>query len=418
MLGFRHRMSAKVSIENQKWEAVQLMRREVWVDKLRLLALFMVVCCHCCDPFTFNPDPAVSNTPEYGFWGAVYQSFLRPCVPLFACMSGLLLLPVKQGMGAFYKKRISRVLWPFLIWSVLYCLFPVAAFACGASADTITHCFVSVQEPSPDLTEAWSNICRIPYDFTLYGVHMWFVFLIIGLYLYLPIFSAWLEKASRREKHVVLGIWGVTLFLPYAQMLSPQLFGTCSWNSFGMLYYFDGFIGYLLMGHLVQCVWKSHSWGYTLAAAIPAFLLGCASTFVGYRLIQTGAISADLSWIDKFLTACNPKQAGLPYEESHELFLLYCTPNVALTVWSLLIVFRKLNTAGLRTRALLANLTACGFGIYLVHYFLVGPANMLVTSMGMPTALVIVTSAVVAFLATWATVAVLKRLIPGVWFLG
>ncbi len=40
----------------------------------------------------------------------------------------------------------------------------------------------------------------------------------------------------------------------------------------------------------------------------------------------------------------------------------------------------RLNTAGRRTRAILANLTACGFGIHLVHYLFVGPANMLVNA--------------------------------------
>lgn len=402
----------------EKKAAIRLMRREVWVDKLRLLAIFMVVCCHCCDPFTFNPDPAVSNNPAYGFWGAVYQAFLRPCVPLFACMTGLLLLPIKQEMGAFYKKRICRVLWPFLLWSVIYALFPVIAFACGASKELIISFFVNEQNPSPALGDALLTICRIPFDFTLYSVHMWFIFLIIGLYLYLPIFSAWLEKATLREKHIVLALWGATLFLPYARMFTPQLFGTCAWNSFDMLYYFGGFIGYLLLGHLVQQEWPPRSWSCTLAISLPAFALGCLLTFAGYRLIQTGAISCDAPLADKLAMAFNPQQAGLPYEASHELCLLYCTPNVALMVGALLLVFRKLNTAGLRTRALLANLTACGFGIYLVHYLFVGPANLLISHLGVPTPLVILCSALVAFAVTWAVVSLLRKLIPGTWFLG
>lgn len=402
----------------QKEAALALMRREVWVDKLRMLALFMVVCCHCCDPFAFNPDPAVSNNPAYGFWGAVYQAFLRPCVPLFVCMTGLLLLPVRQEMGAFYRKRIGRVWWPFLLWSAVYCFFPVVVYACGGNREFIVSCFVNEQNPSPALGDALLNLCRIPFDFTTYSVHMWFVFLIVGIYLYLPIFSAWVERATLREKHMVLGLWVATLFLPYAGVFMPQLFGVCAWNGFGMLHYFAGFTGYLLLGHVVQKEWQPRSWGRTLAVALPAFALGCVATFVGYRLIQTGAVSAALPLPGKLAMACDPQQPGLPYEASHELCLLYCTPNVALMVLALLLVFRKCNGAGLRTRALLAQFTACGFGIYLVPYFFVGPANLLVQALGVPMPLVILSSALLAFAATWAAVSLLRKFIPAVWFLG
>lgn len=405
-------MSQATLTKEQKKEAIKLMRREVWVDKLRFVALMMVVCCHCCDPFIWNPDPVVSSNPAMGFWGAVYQAFLRPCVPLFACMTGLLLLPIKQDMLSFYKKRIGRVLWPFLLWSVLYCLYPVVFFACGGSKELLVSFFVNEQNPGPLLTDALANMCRIPFDYTLYSIHMWFVFLIIGLYLYMPIFSAWLEKASRRDKHMVLGIWGVTLFFPYAELLTPQMFGTCAWNSFGMLYYFGGFIGYLLLGHMVQKEWSVQNWGRTLAIALPAFAVGCLGTFIGYRLIQTGAVHADLSLWGKVAMACNPQQAGMPYEASHELCLLYCTPNVALVVLAMLLVFRKWNTAELRTRALLAQCTACGFGIYLVHYFYVGPVNMLVAYLGIPIPLVLLVSTILTFAITWLTVTLIRKL-PG-----
>lgn len=75
----------------------------------------MVMMSHCCAPFTFNPDPAVSTNPLVGYWEALYQSSTRFCVPLFVVITGYLLLPVKVPMQIFYRKRILRVLWPFLI---------------------------------------------------------------------------------------------------------------------------------------------------------------------------------------------------------------------------------------------------------------------------------------------------------------
>lgn len=97
--------------------------RMVWLDVVRCVAMLMVIGVHCIDPFYISPTMRV--IPEYTHWAAIYGSLLRPSVPLFVMMTGLLLLPVKQQpLGTFYKKRIFRVLFPFLIWSVLYSMFP------------------------------------------------------------------------------------------------------------------------------------------------------------------------------------------------------------------------------------------------------------------------------------------------------
>lgn len=90
---------------------------------MRFVAMFALICCHCTDPFNFFPGTS-PNIEEIKFWGAIYGALVRPCVPLFVMITGALLLPVKEEMTLFYKKRISRVLWPFLIWSVVYALFP------------------------------------------------------------------------------------------------------------------------------------------------------------------------------------------------------------------------------------------------------------------------------------------------------
>ena len=86
----------------------------VWLDVVRFVAMFTVVCCHSADPFNFYPGEPPANIDQIKFWGAAYGSFLRPCVPLFVMITGALLLPLKDDTSVFYKKRISRVFWPFL----------------------------------------------------------------------------------------------------------------------------------------------------------------------------------------------------------------------------------------------------------------------------------------------------------------
>lgn len=96
-------------------------------------------------------------------------------------------------------------------------------------------------------------IAQMPFNFSLLDVHMWYIYLLIGLYLYMPVFSAWVEKASRKAQRWFLVAWGVTLFVPYyREFVGPYIWGACSWNEFYMLYMFAGFNGYLLLGHYLR----------------------------------------------------------------------------------------------------------------------------------------------------------------------
>ena len=246
----------------------------VWLDVVRLVAMFTVVCCHCTDPFNFYPGTS-PDIVDIKFWGAVYGAALRPCVPLFVMITGALLLPVRGDASAFYKKRIPRVFFPFFIWSVIYNLFPWITGLLGVEPKVILDFFPYSGEEvmRQSLAVSLGYIAEMPFNFSLLDVHMWYIYLLIGLYLYLPIFSAWVEKASERAKLWFLAAWGVTLLLPYyTEFAAPYLWGTCSWNSFGMLYYFAGFNGYLLLGHYL----RNHNWtGRQLCGiGIPMFAIG------------------------------------------------------------------------------------------------------------------------------------------------
>ena len=118
--------------------------RMVWLDVVRCVAMLMVIGVHCIDPFYISPTMRV--IPEYTHWAAIYGSLLRPSVPLFVMMTGLLLLPVRQQpLGTFYKKRIFRVLFPFLIWSVLYSMFPWFTGVLGLPENIIGDFFCYTQ---------------------------------------------------------------------------------------------------------------------------------------------------------------------------------------------------------------------------------------------------------------------------------
>lgn len=128
--------------------------RIVWADVARLTAILMVICIHCADPF--NVSPEARSNPEYNWWGSIYGTFMRPCVPLFVMLTGLLLLPVKMDIGAFYKKRMLRVAVPFVVWSLLYNLFPWLTGVLGLDSSILSQMFAYAGE-SPSQT--WKAAC-------------------------------------------------------------------------------------------------------------------------------------------------------------------------------------------------------------------------------------------------------------------
>lgn len=371
-----------MNLSNQKNQHI------VWLDVVRFIAMFTVVCCHCTDPFNFYPGTA-PNIGEIKLWGAIYGSVLRPCVPLFVMITGALLLPVRGDASTFYKKRIPRVFYPFLIWSVLYNLFPWITGLLGLNPQIILDFFPYAGEEvmQQSFSVSLEYILMIPFNFSILAVHMWYIYLLIGLYLYLPVFSAWVEKASERAKLMFLLAWGVTLLLPYYyQFVSNYLWGTCSWNSFGMLYAFAGFNGYLLLGHYL----KNLEWSLkkTLTIGIPMFAVSYAVTFLGFR-----HITALPEYTDEML----------------ELFFTYCSLNVVMMTIPVFMLAKKVKVNSERMKKALANLTVCGFGIYMIHYFFTGPSVVLMRAIDMPIGLQIPVAAILAFAVSWGLVWLIYR---------
>lgn len=365
--------------------------RIVWVDILRFIAIFMVICIHCSDPF--NVSPEARSNPEFNFWGGLYGSFLRPCVPLFVMITGLLLLPVKLPIGDFYKKRLLRIAVPFLIWSVLYNLFPWITGVLGLPSTIIADVFAYASpDASQSLADAMKNIALIPFQFNVYTVPMWYLYMLIGLYLYMPFFSSWIEKATVSQKKIFLGIWTVTLFLPYAYtFFAPELFGLSAWNTFGTFYYFAGFNGYLLLGHYLAKEVKQWRWNKVLSVSVPLFIIGYIATYIGF----------------KSMTA-NPSCT----EQEMELFFLYCSPNVVLMTIAVFLLVRQVRFSSPKLISIFANITKCGLGIYLVHYFVVGLGYGIANVLSIPISVKIPITATIVFLISWAFVAFCYRVIP------
>ena len=71
---------------------------------------------------------------------------------------------------------------------------------------------------------------------------------------------------------------------------------------------------------------------------------------------------------------------------------------------------KKVHITNVRIQKALANLTVCGFGVYMVHYFFTGPGVVLARYLNVPVSLQILFSAIFAFFISWLIVNVLRKI--------
>lgn len=354
-----------------------------WIDLLRVIACFLVVLSHSCDAFVAQ----FSNNHGAFLTGALIGSSVRACVPLFVMMTGVLMFPVRYSMADFYKKRIGRIIVPLIFWSLA---LPVIYFV-------YLNYGVSTQSPSIDMTtftlssminKMYTFIFNFNYDTT----PLWYLYMLVGLYLVIPILNTWLENASQKDIKLFLYVWGISLFIPYLKMLAPVLgytgnygnmglFGVCDWNEFGTFYYVSGFIGYIVLAYYLVKYPLDWSWKKTLSIAIPLFLVGYLITAGGFILTQ-----------EKFPGS----YANL------EIIWYFAGINVFMMTFAIFVIVQKLKIPSSVT---LSRLAAATFGIYLCHFIFVQMAYDLFDTFGnLPAIVRIPVMACLAFFVSYLVV--------------
>ena len=320
-----------------------------WIDALRITACVTVVFAHCCDPFVAQFD---ANRGMF-LTGVFLGSLTRPCVPLFVMMTAVLLLPIKQdnNYGGFCRKRIGRLLTPLFFWSIA---LPLLAFCYFTYINPDT---ANLQLSADEYTASnlITRLYTFIFNFNFDTIPLWYLYMLIGLYLIMPIINAWLVNAERKEIGQLLRIWGVTLLLPYIKMVAPALgykgnyghmgiLGECDWNVYGTFYYVSGFIGYMILAYYLKKYPLQWSWKKMAAICIPMFLAGYAITSIGY-IITNNHYPGNYAYL--------------------EILWYFTGINVFMMTFPVFVVIQKINTKPRQWMQKAASLT---FGVYLCHF--------------------------------------------------
>ena len=364
---------------------------ETWLDVVRFVAMFFVVVSHAGDTFNMN---APAGDTYFELMGHIWGSLARFCVPVFAMMTGYLLLPVRQDWGPFVKKRVGRVTGPFLFWSVIYCLLPFFVGLFGGDLQTLKNVVPFTDATACDGAMALTYLKRIPLSFCMMTTHLWYVYMLIGLYLVLPVFSPWYARTTVRERHAFVALWICSLMLPYLRvwMKDGWVLGECAWNDCGLLYPFAGFLGYAVLGSVLGRM-KALSWGKTLALALPLFAAGYVVTFLGYHHVM--------------------QVTGGDYEHHAneiELYWQFLSPNVAAMSAAVFLLGKKATYVPAWLATALKDINICGFGIYCVHYAIIGLIyHIVLKRLGVPVTIQLPVLSALAYLTTWGVVHALRK---------
>ncbi|WP_157543840.1 acyltransferase [Mucilaginibacter paludis] len=234
-----------------------------WINNLRLIALFAVVVLH-----TTSPVLELYNKGPLTLWlvGDFYNSLVRFAVPVFVMISGALLLHREYELGSFLKKRLVRIVIPFLFWSLIYIGYEFYNEDLVYNGDTWVT------------TRQVLHLLKIGSSY-----HLWYVYMLIGLYLFVPVISKFVRNATEHEIRYFLIVWLLVMVLsqPYMLRFKPQI----------DVRYFEGFIGYLVLGHYLAFMplpRKRLAWWCILFFACLAIIsIGTYMLFRHYNGIST-----------------------------------------------------------------------------------------------------------------------------------
>lgn len=277
------------------------MKKKLFIVNLRAIALIAVVIIHVSAPFLVLDDP--QNNLIWNFGNLIDSSF-RFGVPIFLMISGYLIFSKEySSISNFLVKRLKKIILPLAFWTIIFSLVRLK------SGDDLLL------------------IVKLLRTGVFY--HFWYVYMIIGIYLFFPILNSWVNKASKRQLEYFISIWFISCLIS-------------SYNLEGFflnldILSFSGYMGYTVLGfYLGNFVKKGN---YSLIF----YLLGALITIFGTRY---------LSIIDN---------------QYNELFYNYLSPNVILMSIGVFGLFVNLNLKNKRVQLMLSEISDYSFGIYFCH---------------------------------------------------
>lgn len=201
-----------------------------YLDTLRALALLGVITIHVTTPIL---KMMYGVNMEYWWIGNIIDSTVRFVIAIFLMLSGSTMLGKEYKLSEFYKKRMMRVLVPFLFWLVVYWVY--------------RWCILTPKIQPKEFHPIFQWAINL---FVNEGVskHFWYIYMILILYLFVPFLNKLIRKLHNSTILIVLLGWVVLNIL-----VTNQLIHTSTWT-YVLLKTKEYFLysGYLVVGYYLK----------------------------------------------------------------------------------------------------------------------------------------------------------------------
>ena len=176
-------------------------RKEYSISYLRIFATICVVFLHTCSTLTDNLDLFPLTVHQAFFFSVAYQSMYW-AVPVFFMITGALLLDKKISYKDIFSKYIKKIAIVLLVFGTTFAFVKQYALTRVFSNELINNTLLSVLED------------------TGFG-HLWYLYVLIGLYLLLPVFNLIKKLEKNETKKLLL----VLFFFDFCSPLISTLTG-------------------------------------------------------------------------------------------------------------------------------------------------------------------------------------------------
>lgn len=287
------------------------MEKTNWIDNLRALATVSVIILHVAAPILYQYNKISIDT----WWiGNFFDASMRFGVPIFLMITGALILPKTYPIKQFIKQRASKIILPFLFWSFVYIIYNLSNSHEISFIGTVKYILYKLKNGA--------------------AYHLWYIYMLLGIYLFLPIIGKWIINSTKKEIAYFIVIWVVVMVINLPILLPFK--SNINFN------YFAGYLGYPVLGYYLAHQIKPNKSNITALLLIG---IGTLTTLIGTYFISLSQ------------KAFNPAFYG------------FLTPNVLITAIGIFLLFKQTTIKNNNLNLLMKAISKHSYGIYLSHVF-------------------------------------------------